>query len=140
MHPTPASRRKLDLGQVSCAGKANTASVKRSTWIPAAAAAICLLQAPGPASGADPDRGRALYGQHCGACHSQSVHGRAKRVATDFAAVRAWVVRWSESLKLGWDASDVDDVAVHLNNTYYRHPCPASACQVISLSQGRPSP
>ncbi len=114
--------------------------MKRTPSILAAAAASCLLLAPGWASGADPDRGRALYGQHCGSCHSQSVHGREKRVAADFAAVRAWVVRWSETLKLRWEASDVDDVAVHLNNTYYRHPCPASACQVISLSQARRSP
>lgn len=102
-----------------------------------AIAALVLLFATRSASGADPDRGRALYEQRCGGCHSESVHGRAKRVAADFAAVRGWVSRWSRSLELGWGAEELDDVAVHLNNTYYRYPCPSPACKVLSLSSSQ---
>lgn len=84
------------------------------------------------ARGADVDRGRALYELRCGNCHTESVHGRAKRVATDFDDVRRWVNRWNETLGLRWADEEVDDVAVHLNMTYYRYPCPPRVCKVIS--------
>lgn len=100
---------------------------------------VALLAAPS-AHGADAERGRALYELRCNTCHSESVHGRQKRVATDFEDVRAWVGRWNEALKLGWNSQEIDDVAVHLNRTYYRFACPPDACTVISrLSPPRPS-
>jgi cytochrome c5 len=101
------------------------------------AASLALL-APRSAAGADEERGRALYSIACGGCHSESVHGRPKRVAKDFADVRGWVSRWNENLKLGWGAEEIDDVSVHLNNTYYRYPCPSSACKVASLASSQP--
>jgi hypothetical protein len=85
-----------------------------------------------PASGAQPERGRALYELRCTGCHADSVHSRAKRVAADFGAVRGWVERWGRDLKLGWTAEEIDDVAVYLNDTYYRYPCPPTVCKVIS--------
>ena len=98
-----------------------------------AAAALAAAVAFTPAAlAADPDRGRALYELRCGECHSKSVHGRQRRVATDFAAVRGWVARWSRELELGWSDEEVVDVAVYLNNTYYRHPCPPDVCRVVS--------
>ena len=100
-----------------------------------AAAAIAALFAPRGVSAADVERGRALYELRCGTCHSESVHGRAKRVAADFADVRRWVVRWGASLGLAWSDEEVDDVAVHLNATYYRYPCPPNVCKVVSLAR-----
>ena len=99
--------------------------------LPAAlAAAFASLQA----LGADPERGHALYEERCGGCHTQSVHGRAKRVARDFDAVRGWVRRWNETLMLRWSDVDIEDVTTWLNATYYGYPCPPSACKVLSMA------
>jgi mono/diheme cytochrome c family protein len=71
---------------------------RHSSFFPAAALALAAsLAAPGAGAG-DAVRGRALYESHCVSCHSQSVHGRAKREAKDFEGVRAWVARWNASL------------------------------------------
>lgn len=84
---------------------------------------------------ADPDRGRALYDTHCGNCHSVSVHGRAARVATNFEEIRGWVARWKENLALGWADDEIDDVALYLNNSYYRYSCPTRVCKVVSTAR-----
>jgi hypothetical protein len=105
----------------------------RILFIGVVIAAAIVLAAPRGAAGADPQRGRVLYEASCGNCHSESVHGRAKRVATDFTEVRRWVSRWNESLALRWGDEEIDDVALHLNDTYYRYPCPPSVCKVVSL-------
>ncbi len=88
------------------------------------------------ASGADAGRGAALYESRCATCHSEAVHMRAKRVATDFDDVRRWVVRWNGNLKLGWGDEELDDVAAYLNETYYHFACPAAVCQAVSLAPG----
>jgi mono/diheme cytochrome c family protein len=85
-----------------------------------------------PAPAAEIARGQALYDARCGGCHTESVHGRLKRQATDFDAVRGWVVRWNTNLKLQWDRDQVDDVAAYLNLTYYKFACPPSICKVAS--------
>ena len=95
---------------------------------PLAAIAFCFLLA-WPASAADAQRGRALYETGCTGCHAESVHGRAKRVATDFDSVRAWVRRWGANVGLAWTDDDVLDVTVHLNDRYYRFRCPATVCK-----------
>ncbi len=82
-----------------------------------------------PAAGADPLRGRVLYEGECLSCHAESVHGRAKREAADFEAVRRWVRRWSANLGLKWTDEEVTDVAVHLNARYYRFACPPADCK-----------
>jgi len=96
-----------------------------------------MLFATRPASGADAVRGAALYDLRCGGCHSESVHGRAKRVATDFEDVRRWVNRWNATLALRWAVEEVEDVTLFLNATYYRYPCPPTVCKVVSTT-GRP--
>lgn len=99
-----------------------------------ALAAVALALAT-PAASADWARGKSLYDAKCGGCHSESVHGRVKRDARDFEAVRAWVTRWNTSLALRWDADEVDDVAAYLNITYYGYPCPPAICRSISLAR-----
>ncbi|HUF81126.1 MAG TPA: hypothetical protein VMN03_08320, partial [Burkholderiales bacterium] len=94
--------------------------------------AMAALLATPLALGADAERGRALYELRCGTCHSESVHGRQKRVAANFEDVRAWVIRWNEHLRLRWSGEEIDDVAVHVNSTYYRYKCPPHVCTVIS--------
>ena len=96
---------------------------------PFAATVACalLLAAALPATAGDPERGRNLYEQRCGQCHSESVHVRAKRSARNFDEIRAWVVRWSTTLDLGWGPGEIDDVALYLNDAYYRFTMPARA-------------
>lgn len=96
--------------------------------------------AAGPAVGADYTRGRALYENRCNDCHSESVHGREKRVAKDFDEVRGWVERWNRTLRAGWGEGEVNDVAVYLNATYYSYPCPPDVCKVVSLGPAAAKP
>jgi hypothetical protein len=95
---------------------------------------LMVLSATRSASAADALRGAGLYESRCGDCHSESVHGRSKRVATDFNEVRRWVSRWNENLHLRWGDEEIDDVSVYLNNTYYRYPCPPQVCKFVSLA------
>ena len=69
-----------------------------------------------------------LYESGCVGCHAESVHGRDKRAARDFEAVRAWVRRWSANIGLKWTDEEVNDVAVHLNAAYYGYRCPPAYC------------
>jgi hypothetical protein len=95
---------------------------------------FAILFAGRGALGANADRGGELYESRCGECHSESVHGRKTRVATDFNEVRQWVSRWNENLKLRWGDEEIDDVTVYLNKTYYRYACPPQVCKVVSLA------
>jgi len=90
--------------------------------------AIAALFVAGAASAADPARGRALYEPRCGGCHNDSVHNDNSRKARNFEEARARVADFSMQLKTGWSGAQVDDVAVYLNERYYRFPCPAKLC------------
>ena len=90
-------------------------------------AVVVCVSAPAEA---DMERGRVLYESRCDGCHAESVHGRQKRAATDFEAVRDWVRRWSVNLGLKWTSDEVNDVAAHLNARFYRFVCPADDCRV----------
>lgn len=98
-----------------------------------AGAALLAWPASHVASAADVRRGAALYELRCDGCHSESVHGRARRVARDYDDVRKWVARWNETLKLRWSGEEIDDVTGYLNDTYYRFACPPSVCKVVSM-------
>lgn len=87
-----------------------------------------MLAWGGSVQAADAERGRNLYEARCDGCHAESVHGREKRAARDFEALRGWVRRWSVNLGLKWTDSEVSDVAVHLNARYYRFACPPADC------------
>jgi mono/diheme cytochrome c family protein len=77
---------------------------------------------------ADPGRGRALYEARCGGCHGESVHNDASRKARSLDEVRARVAHFASQLKTGWTLPDVDDVAVHLNEIFYKFPCDPPLC------------
>lgn len=102
-------------------------------------AAFAMLLVPRGASGADAARGAILYEARCGECHSESVHGRTKRVAADFDDVRRWVKRWNENLGSRWGDEEIDDVTFYLNKAYYRYACPPRICKIVSLGPGAPS-
>ena len=88
-------------------------------------AAVALAQ---PGVAADAARGQALYESRCVGCHTKSVHQREVRKATSFEGVLVQVSRWNATLGGDWTAEDIEDVAVYLNQRYYKHACPASVC------------
>ena len=100
--------------------------------------ALIACALPLVATGADPERGRALYEQRCDNCHAESVHGRAKREATGFDSLRGWVRRWSGNVGLKWTAEEIDDVSVYLNARYYRFTCPPATCPKTGRTDGAP--
>lgn len=75
------------------------------------------------ATGADPERGRALHDKHCLMCHNTSAYKQDGKVKT-YDQVRAEVVRWQAAASLRWSKDDVEDVSAHLAQTYYAIPCP----------------
>ncbi len=81
--------------------------------------AISQVQAPSPATAS---RGELLYGNHCIACHSTSVHWRDQRLVTDFGSLIAQVKRWEQNTGLGWSSEEILDVVQYLNTTIYRFP------------------
>lgn len=91
-------------------------------------AGLLLAAVACPAIAADAARGRTLYESRCDGCHSAGVHERASRKATDFEGIRAQVVRWNAQLGGAWRREEIDDVAVYLNDRFYRYPCPDALC------------
>ncbi len=79
-----------------------------------------------------PSRGALLYETHCIACHSTQMHWRNNKVATDWPSLQREVRRWQRSASLDWSDDDIDEVARHLNERYYRF-APAGA--VVSLKR-----
>ena len=92
---------------------------------PAALAALVLLTAvpahPAVADGAAGlDRGRALYENHCTACHTSKVHRRFPPRAIDLEALRFIVKVWVEENRLSWGPQEIEDVVEYLDRTHYR--------------------
>lgn len=73
-----------------------------------------------------PSRGALLYANHCSACHGTQMHWRDARAATDWASLKAQVQRWQAAGQLAWSDADVDEVARHLNQRFYRYPMPTA--------------
>jgi len=73
---------------------------------------------PGSAAG----RGQLLYGNHCIACHNTQMHWRDKKLATDWASLKAQVRHWQGVAQLNWSEDEIDDVARFLNDSIYRFP------------------
>jgi len=93
-------------------------------------------------------RGQRLYETSCLSCHEESVHGRRNRAARSIAEIRSYVSRWSKVANAPWGPEEIDDVAIYLNERYYRFVCPpGTTCQderaagviprVVSAGHGR---
>lgn len=72
----------------------------------------------------DLGRGELLYETHCTSCHNTEVHWRDKRLATDWASLRAEVHRWQDNASLGWSDEDVAEVTQYINARYYGYTAP----------------
>ena len=95
--------------------------------LPAFGMAVLLL-AIANVCAADPVRGRALYEVRCIECHSESVHGREKRVAKTYDDIRKWVARWNAELGGAWGKEEIEDVTGYLNDRFYSYPCSNLEC------------
>jgi mono/diheme cytochrome c family protein len=93
-----------------------------------AAATVAAVLGAGIACAADPARGRTLYETRCGGCHNESVHNDNSRKARNFEEARRRIADFGARLDSRWSAAQVDDVAVYLNERYYRFPCPPALC------------
>jgi len=89
-----------------------------------ARALACVIGAVGGAAwGAevpDANRGRLLYENHCVVCHTSKVHRRYPPLAIDQKELRRIVAEWARESKLGWGASEIEDVTTYLDRAYYR--------------------
>lgn len=70
----------------------------------------------------DSSRARLLYDTHCIACHTEKVHWRDQKIATDWNSLKAEVDRWQKIGGLGWTGQDILEVSNYLNTLYYKYP------------------
>lgn len=85
---------------------------------PGAICALLVLMLGGTTAGAQA-RGYMLYNQYCVECHTEQVHWRDQRLATDWKSLSAQVRRWQAVAQLNWSEDDVQYVTRYLNTRYY---------------------
>ncbi|MEO8441297.1 MAG: c-type cytochrome [Betaproteobacteria bacterium] len=83
--------------------------------------AVFTLACQAAALGADAERGRALYENHCVVCHTSKVHPREPRMAVDGAQLYKIVNGWQAEQGLRWSREEIDDVVDYLARTYYKY-------------------
>lgn len=97
-----------------------TWSALRRLATSSALAAATLVAAPATAQMPDPARGRALYENHCIACHTAQIHSRQGRIAVTREEVREIADHWRRQQNLPWSAQDTEDVVEFLGRTRYK--------------------
>ena len=70
----------------------------------------------------DATRGAMLYDNHCIQCHTQQVHWREKKLATDWQSLIAQVGRWQRTSGLVWSKNEIEEVSRYLNGKFYHYP------------------
>lgn len=84
---------------------------------------FCGVQASAHADGEHArTRGELLYSTHCGACHTEQIHWREKRLVKDWSSLIAEVRRWQANIGLIWSEEEMADTARYLNSVYYHFP------------------
>ena len=83
-------------------------------------ASLCLLLVPAIAWAQDPAPGRLLYETHCGGCHYERVHERAKSDVKGLADLRDTVARWASQTRHNFTLDELEDVVTYLNESHYR--------------------
>jgi cytochrome c len=82
-----------------------------------------MLALPGlaaPLETEDFDRGKALYENHCTACHDAAVHTRHSSLVKNRGDLQLFVSTWSFHAQLGWSREEIIDVTDYLDRSYYR--------------------
>jgi len=80
---------------------------------------------PVAAAAADVQRGKLLYETNCSSCHTTQPHWRSQRLVGDWPELVAQVTRWQGVAGLNWTSEEIRDVAIFLNEEFYRLPCDA---------------
>ena len=97
-------------------------------WTGLLAGAWSGLQ-PRPASAqevAPLSRGALLYSTHCIACHTEQMHWRDQKLATDWPSLKRLVRYWQTTAKLSWGEPDIIEVTRYLNDSFYRYEAPTA--------------
>ena len=81
-------------------------------------AGFCLYAS---AEGADSERGRLLYENHCLACLETLAYMREAHKVRSLSDLRVRVIRWAQNQKLGWGKDEVNDVVNYLDSQYYHY-------------------
>ena len=68
------------------------------------------------------NRGAMLYNNNFIQCHTQQIHWREKKIATDWESLIAQVDRWQRTSGLAWSKNDIKEVSRYLNGEYYHYP------------------
>lgn len=79
-----------------------------------------LLFFPLVAAAQDAERGRLLYGTHCGGCHYERVHQRMRSEVKDLSDLRDTVARWSKHTKRSYTLEELESIVDYLNESHYR--------------------
>ena len=87
----------------------------RHTLFAIVASALGVMTMPA----AGQSRGELLYFTNCQTCHSEQVHWRDNRLATNWSSLVAQVRRWQSVGRLGWNDEDIREVARFLNEEVY---------------------
>ena len=64
-------------------------------------------------------RGQMLYENHCTGCHESVLFVRQQRSVRDLDELRATIIRWLPEARVSWGDEEINDVATHLNRTFY---------------------
>jgi mono/diheme cytochrome c family protein len=89
-------------------------------WIRTTAVLTGLVGILPGSAGAEFDRGRALYENHCRQCHDSWAHKPGVRVVATYEGLRERVASWSLHSGLGWSANEITDVTEYLNRRFYQ--------------------
>lgn len=98
------------------APRATVSALYRGFTMAALACLAGVVQAQIP----DPERGRALYENHCMVCHTGKVHARPNRIVLSRRDAADVVNRWQTEQKLRWGQQEIDDVVEYLARTVYK--------------------
>lgn len=93
-------------------------SINHYTGLFAVGLSLATL-APAPALAENFERGQALYGNHCQACHENLLHLQKSRKVQTLTELRKRIAGWAAHAGEDWGNSEVDDVLYYLNRTFY---------------------
>lgn len=105
--------------------------MKRALLCLCALALLGACRSPAPVvdrSGLDAERGRLLYENACGACHTTRPHWREQRLVRDWDGLVGQVARWQGIAGQGWTRQEIGDVSAYLNRRFYKLPCSEPGC------------
>lgn len=93
---------------------------KRANYLNLSGIALLVAILSTAAVGAEQDRGKALYENHCRFCHEDRVFTRKNPLVTSRESLLGWVTSWSSHTGLNWDRQEIEDVTRYLNKRYYQ--------------------